>query len=122
VPGGEAGAPTVGSRFPDRTKLSGISHHLLVFGEAELDGLRARWEGLVELVDGRRAGFDAARAGAANGGVVLVRPDGMIGFRATPAGEAGIAALEAHLSSYLVPSNVSANASASSVSPVATVG
>ena len=77
---------------------------------------------MVEVVDGRGAGFDAARAGAAGGGVVLVRPDGMIGFRAVPADENGIAALDAHLSSYLVPSSASAYASASSVSPAAAVG
>jgi hypothetical protein len=34
---------------------------------------------------------------------VLVRPDGHIGFRA-PADSAGLAALDAHLSAYLVSS------------------
>jgi hypothetical protein len=32
-----------------------------------------------------------------------VRPDGHIGFRAAPADTAGLAALDAHLDSYLVP-------------------
>jgi hypothetical protein len=36
--------------------------------------------------------------------VILVRPDGHIGFRAAPADAAGLAALDAHLDSYLVPS------------------
>src|SRR5690606_10187125 len=122
APGGPTGGPAVGSRFPDRAKLSGILHHLIVFGAAPADGLRARWQGLVEVVDGRRAGFDPARAGVADGGAVLVRPDGMIGFRAIPADESGIAALDAHLSSYLVPSNVSASASVFSASPVVARG
>lgn len=37
------------------------------------------------------------------GGAVLVRPDGFIGFRAVPADEATMAALDAHLATYLVP-------------------
>jgi 2-polyprenyl-6-methoxyphenol hydroxylase-like FAD-dependent oxidoreductase len=122
APGGTAGEPAAGSRFPDRAKLSGSSHHLIVFGDATLHGVRARWKGLVEVVDGPRGGFDAARAGVADGGLVLVRPDGMIGFRAVPADEDGIAALDAHLSSYLVPSKVSASVRASSDSPVAAIG
>jgi hypothetical protein len=32
-----------------------------------------------------------------------VRPDGFIGFRAAPADEATMKALDAHLASYLVP-------------------
>jgi hypothetical protein len=46
----------------------------------------------------------------------------MIGFRAVPADESGIAALDAHLSSYLVPNNVSASASVPSASPVVARG
>ena len=38
-----------------------------------------------------------------NGGAVLVRPDGFIGFRAAPANETTMATLDAHLASYLVP-------------------
>ena len=121
-PADEAREPVVGARFPDRSKLSGTSHHLLVYDPVDLEGLQARWAGLIEVVDGSQAGFDPARAGVINGGVVLVRPDGMIGFRATPIDDAGIAALEAHLSSYLVPRSPSANASASQVSPVAAIG
>jgi len=32
-----------------------------------------------------------------------VRPDGFIGFRAAPADAATMAALDAHLASYLIP-------------------
>jgi len=32
-----------------------------------------------------------------------VRPDGHVGFRATPADAAGLAALDAFLDSYLIP-------------------
>ncbi len=40
---------------------------------------------------------------AGSPGAVLIRPDGYVGFRAVPAGEAGLRALDVHLSSYLVP-------------------
>jgi hypothetical protein len=80
------------------------------------------WAGLLEVVDGSQAGFDPARAGVTDGGVVLARPDRMIGFRAIPTDDAGIAALKAHLLSYLVPRSLSANASASQVPPVAAIG
>ena len=76
----------------------------MVFGKAPgLDGMRTRWGGLVTLVDASADGFNAAEAGAPDGGAVLVRPDGFIGFRATPANEATMAALDAHLASYLIP-------------------
>jgi 2-polyprenyl-6-methoxyphenol hydroxylase-like FAD-dependent oxidoreductase len=98
-------APAPGVRFPDRIRLTGTSHHLLMFGEvvAALDRFRGRWDGLVSVEDGTGAGLDAARAGVGDGGAVLVRPDGFIGFRATPADTAGMNALDAHLASYLVP-------------------
>jgi hypothetical protein len=35
-----------------------------------------------------------------------VRPDGHVGFRATPADAAGLAALDAFLDSYLVPAPI----------------
>ena len=97
-------APAPGVRFPDRILLTGPAHHLLTFGEvAALDRFRRRWDGLVSVVDGPGAGLDAARAGVPDGGAVLVRPDGFIGFRAMPADAAGMSALDAHLASYLVP-------------------
>ena len=105
---GEAGegsaSPAPGERFPASLRLGGGSHHLIVFGEAPgLEGVRARWGRLVGIVDGSADGFSAAEAGAPDGGAVLVRPDGFIGFRAAPANEAAMAALDAHLARYLIP-------------------
>jgi hypothetical protein len=65
--------------------------------------MRARWKGLVTVIDGAADGFSAAGAGAPDGGAVLVRPDGFIGFRASPADATAMAALDAHLASYLIP-------------------
>jgi 2-polyprenyl-6-methoxyphenol hydroxylase-like FAD-dependent oxidoreductase len=97
-------APAPGERFPDCIELADTSHHLITFGEvAALDRIAARWAGTVSIVDGNRAGLDGARAGMRDGGVLLVRPDGFIGFRAVPADIAGMNALDAHLTSYLIP-------------------
>jgi 6-methylpretetramide 4-monooxygenase / 4-hydroxy-6-methylpretetramide 12a-monooxygenase len=96
--------PAPGDRYPDRVELAGHSHHLLLFGAAEdalVTGLRHRWRGLVEI---SHATGDPRRAGLATEGAVLIRPDGHIGFR-TPANSAGIAALDSHLASYLIPAN-----------------
>ena len=102
--GEDSGSPTPGERFPANLRLRGESHHLLVFGKApDLKGMRARWDGLVKIVDASADGFDAAEAGAPDGGAVLVRPDGFIGFRAAPANETTMAALDAHLERYLLP-------------------
>lgn len=94
--------PAPGDRYPDRAALAGTEHHLLLFGAAEgsdVTRLRHRWRGLVEI---SQATGDPRRAGLATGGVVLVRPDGHIGFRA-PATSAGLAAVDSHLGSYLIP-------------------
>jgi 2-polyprenyl-6-methoxyphenol hydroxylase-like FAD-dependent oxidoreductase len=104
-PGGTQAAattPAPGDRYPDRAALTGTGHHLLLFGMTEdtgIERLRRRWQGLVEV---SQATGDAGRAGLAGPGLVLVRPDGHIGFRA-PAGPAGVDALDAHLDSYLIP-------------------
>ena len=105
---GQAGAtvatPEPGVRFPANLGFRGTGHHLLAFGKAPgLDRMGARWDGLVTIVDGSAEGFDAAAAGAPGGGAVLVRPDGFIGFRAAPADAKTMAALDAHLASYLIP-------------------
>ncbi len=109
----EAGAPPVpanvpvpGDRYPDFVSLSGTSHHLLISGpenpaaDDELARLRRRWRGLVEF---SRADTDPGQGGLAGSGAVLVRPDGRVGFRASPAGPAGLAALDSHLGTYLIP-------------------
>lgn len=57
----------------------------------------------MSIVDAADARFDATQAGVPAGGAVLVRPDGFIGFRAAPADEASMQALDEHLSGYLVP-------------------
>lgn len=104
--GEDAQGPAPGERFPGRHRLSGTGHHLIVFGQAPgLDGLRARWDGLVAVVDASGGEFDASEVGVPDSGAILVRPDGFIGFRATPANEATMAALDAHLASYLVPAS-----------------
>ncbi len=102
--GATVAAPEPGARFPDVQRLRGTGHHLLAFGKAPgLDRMLARWDRLVTIVDGSAEGYDAAKAGAPDGGAVLVRPDGFIGFRAAPADAETMAALDAHLASYLVP-------------------
>ena len=66
--------------------LDCIGHHLIVFGGAPgLDQLRARWGKLVSITDASSENIDATEAGVPNGGAILVRPDGFIGFRAAPA-------------------------------------
>jgi 6-methylpretetramide 4-monooxygenase / 4-hydroxy-6-methylpretetramide 12a-monooxygenase len=97
------GGPAPGDRYPDRAALTGTGHHLLLFGGADqagIDRLRRRWRGLVEVDAG---GGDPGRAGLGPAeGALLVRPDGHIGFRAA-ADAAGLAALDSHLDSYLIP-------------------
>jgi hypothetical protein len=103
-PGAAVAGPSPGERFPSRCRLSGTGHHLIVFGPTlRLDQLRARWGGLVSIIDASSVEFDATEAGVPNGGAIPVRPDGFIGFRTTPADETTMAALDAHLATYLVP-------------------
>ena len=96
-------APGPGDRYPDRAALGGTRHHFLLFGgtdEAALAHLEQRWH---DLLDVERATGDPRRAGLDTDGAVLVRPDGHIGFRAAPANTAGLAAVDSHLASYLIP-------------------
>jgi hypothetical protein len=102
--GADAGRLPPGVRFPGWLRLGGLGHHLVVFGKApRLDDFRRRWGKLVTIVDASGATLDAIEAGVPNGGAILVRPDGFIGFRAAPADEATMKALDAHLATYLVP-------------------
>jgi len=103
--GGSIGGPHPGQRYPDWTKFAGTSHHALVFG-AETDALSLaqlgqRWSGLVQI--SRNPSVDPARAGLPGRGVVMVRPDGHIGFRHPSTRADAFAALDRHLSSYLIP-------------------
>ncbi len=110
-PGGQPlPGPAPGDRYPDRIALTGAQHVLLTFGPvpaADLDRLRRRWAGVLTVQQGhgdpRRAGLAMPGAGEMAGAAVLIRPDGYVGFRAVPAGHAGLAALDAHLDSYLIP-------------------
>jgi 6-methylpretetramide 4-monooxygenase / 4-hydroxy-6-methylpretetramide 12a-monooxygenase len=95
--------PFPGERYPGRSALHGTVHHLLLSGSRDdqaVAGLRRRWAGLVEVGE---AGPDPRHAAREGNGVVLVRPDGYLGFRAESADAAGLAAVDAHLGSYLVP-------------------
>ena len=105
--GGGAGAegPRPGQWYPDWTRFGGTSHHVLVFGTvtdaASLARLGRRWSKLVEI--SHNPSVDPVRAGLPAGGVIMIRPDGHIGFR-FPSAEAGaFTALDRHLCSYLIP-------------------
>ena len=45
----------------------------------------------------------SSAAGVSKSGAILVRPDGFVGFRADPADETTMDALDAHLMTYLIP-------------------
>ena len=97
--------PRPGQRYPDWTRLGGTSHHVLVFGPVTdataLAQLGRRWSELVCIAS--NPGLDPARAGLPAGGVVLIRPDGHIGFRFPSTGAGALTALDRHLGSYLIP-------------------
>jgi 6-methylpretetramide 4-monooxygenase / 4-hydroxy-6-methylpretetramide 12a-monooxygenase len=101
----QIGEPHPGQRYPDWTRFGGTSHHVLVFGPVpdgeRLAGLGKRWNKRVEI--SHNPDVNPARAGVGTGGMVLIRPDGHIGFRFPSVDAAAIAALDNHLSSYLVP-------------------
>jgi 6-methylpretetramide 4-monooxygenase / 4-hydroxy-6-methylpretetramide 12a-monooxygenase len=103
--GSNGAEPHPGQRYPDWTQFGGKSHHLLVFGSVpdaeELTRLDRRWSKLVEI--SHNPNVDPLRAGVPTGGLVLIRPDGHIGFRIPSAKAEPLATLDRHLSSYLVP-------------------
>jgi 6-methylpretetramide 4-monooxygenase / 4-hydroxy-6-methylpretetramide 12a-monooxygenase len=82
-----------GRRYGSWSALPGTDHHLLlpVSEREDLAGFRDKWVGVVDV------GYSP------HPGVVLVRPDGYVGFVAPHADAAGINALDAHLESYLIP-------------------
>jgi 2-polyprenyl-6-methoxyphenol hydroxylase-like FAD-dependent oxidoreductase len=104
--GADAAEPHPGQRYPDWTRFGGTSHHVLVFGSvadaASLARLDRRWSKLAQI--SHDPGVDPVRAGVPTGGVVLIRPDGHVGFRSPSADAGALAALDRHLSSYLIPS------------------
>src|SRR4029079_11551156 len=87
-PGATADGPRPGQWYPDWPRFAGTSHHVLVFGAAadteSLARLDRRWSKLVTI--SHNPSVDAARAGVPTGGLILVRPDGHIGFRFPSAG------------------------------------
>ena len=88
--------PATGTRYPDGDTLTGTNHQVLLFGDADEAGtarLRDRW---TELVDVTPVGDHAPSS------ALLIRPDGYVGYRATPADAAGLKALDVHLSGYMV--------------------
>jgi 6-methylpretetramide 4-monooxygenase / 4-hydroxy-6-methylpretetramide 12a-monooxygenase len=97
--------PHPGQRWPDWTRFAGASHQVLVFGSpadaALVTRLGGRWAGLVQI--SHNPSVDPARAGLPTGGVIMLRPDGHIGFRHPSSRADAITALDRHLSSYLVP-------------------
>ena len=96
-------ARSTGDRYPDRAALGGTYHHLILSGQTDDPGvarLRERWHG---VLDGVRTVPAAPEARTPSSEANLVRPDGHIGFRATPADAAGLAALDLHVDPYLVP-------------------
>jgi hypothetical protein len=78
---------------------------VLVFGPvtdpASLARLGRRWSRLVQV--SHDPSLDPVRAGLEAGGVLLIRPDGHIGFRSPSTGAAALTALDGHLRSYLIP-------------------
>jgi 2-polyprenyl-6-methoxyphenol hydroxylase-like FAD-dependent oxidoreductase len=95
--GAQSPQPAVGARYPGGHRLEGTKHHVLVFGDADetsVARLRDRWAGLLQVT----RGGDGRPSSA-----LLIRPDGYVGFCAAPADAAGVQALDAHVSSYMVP-------------------
>jgi len=110
VGGASVEGPHPGQRYPDRMRFGGTSHHVLVFGPVTdgtaLARLDRRWSELVQI--SHDPGVDPARAGVPAGGVIMVRPDGHIGFRFPSTGAEALTALDRHLASYLIDGGYSA--------------
>jgi hypothetical protein len=103
--GADAAEPHPGQRYPDWTRFGGTAHHVLIFGPvveaASLARLDRRWSKVAQI--SHDPGVDPVRAGISTGGVILIRPDGHIGFRSPSADAGALTALDRHLSSYLTP-------------------
>ncbi len=105
--GGMAGArgPRPGQWYPDWARFGGTSHRVLVFGAVTnseaLTRLGRRWSKLVEI--SHNPSVDPARAGVPAGGVIMIRPDGHIGFRFPTTEVEAFKALDRHLGTYLIP-------------------
>ena len=101
-----AGGPRPGQWYPDWCKFAGTSHRVLVFGgdvEGAVGRLARRWANVVELA--HNPAVDSVRAGLPLGGVVMIRPDGHVGFRFPAVDADALAALDRHLGTYLITEN-----------------
>ena len=91
--------PRPGQWYPDWARFGGTSHHVLVFGAVadteSLARLGRRWSKLVEI--SHNPSVDPVRAGVPAGGVIMIRPDGHIGFRFPSAEAEAFTALDRHL-------------------------
>ncbi len=100
----EAKGPRPGQWYGDWPQFGGTRHHVLVFGDVKdsqsLAKLEGRWSKLVQIA--HNPNVDPYRAGLPAGGVILVRPDGHIGFRFPNAEADAFRALDRHLDSYLI--------------------
>jgi 6-methylpretetramide 4-monooxygenase / 4-hydroxy-6-methylpretetramide 12a-monooxygenase len=100
-----AKGPRPGQWYPDWSRFGGTSHRVLIFGnvtdEELLARFRRRWSKLAEI--SRNPSVDRQRAGLAANGVVMIRPDGHIGFRFPSTDADAFRALDRHLGSYLIP-------------------
>jgi 2-polyprenyl-6-methoxyphenol hydroxylase-like FAD-dependent oxidoreductase len=111
-----ANDPVTGIRFAGCHHLRGTCHHLVVAHSApHLDKFRDRWNELVSIVNASQ--FDGVLSDIADGGAILVRPDGFVGFHADPADATTMDALDAHLTSYLIPDAAEGHAHARRVPP-----
>ena len=101
---GRRRGPRPGQWYPDWSRFGGTSHHVLVFGavaDAEsLARLGRRWSKLVEISHNPKRRSRSRRLPA--GGVIMIRPDGHIGFRFPTTEAEAFTALDRHLASYLI--------------------
>ena len=102
--GAAAEGPRPGRWYPDWRHFGGTSHRILVFGTASTPNRSPRFSrALVEAVEiSHNPSVDPLRAGLPGGGVIMIRPDGHIGFRYPSAEAAAFRALDRHLATYLI--------------------
>ena len=101
--------PRPGSRFPERTRLRGCLHHLLVYGSAEghSEHFADRWSGTLDVLRGE-AICPPELAGVSPRGAALIRPDGYIGFQAQTWDVEARDALDGFLDRQFAPADESA--------------
>jgi 2-polyprenyl-6-methoxyphenol hydroxylase-like FAD-dependent oxidoreductase len=96
--------PRPGRWYPDWSHFAGTTHRVLVFGNIAnrepLTRFNSRWSRLAPISE--NPAVSRERAGLADDGIVLIRPDGHIGFRFPSTSEEAFLALDNQLQSYLV--------------------